>query len=128
LGPHFHHFSFSTRILYGQYVQWLFRNEGSPLEPKLRFDGQVLCPTHTVYTLHRERYHCVFSPATDTTSLMVRGPAHFKPRQRCERTAVIVQEILDRRERLISAMKQLVDTAGNYVQLDSQITFVRARD
>jgi hypothetical protein len=118
IGPHFHHFSFSTRILHGQYVQWRFRNDGSVREPKLGFERQVACPVHTVYSLRHERYHCVFSPEDDTMSLMIRGPAQFKPRLPCERTAAVVRDILTRRERMLSTLPRLIDGVGRLVDVD----------
>lgn len=118
IGPHFHHFSFSTRILRGRYVQWLFHNRGSVLEPDLAFDRQVAAPTHSIYTLPHDRFHCVLSPEEDTMSFMVRGPARFKPRPPCRRTAAVEREILERRARMLAAVEGLAEGAGQLLDLE----------
>lgn len=79
IGPHYHSFSFSTRILRGQYTQCLFFNDGTLGQPDLEFDREVCCRAGDVYTLSYDRYHCVTNPQHESLTLMVRGPAVYNP-------------------------------------------------
>jgi hypothetical protein len=79
LGPHYHHFPFSTRLLQGSYYNWLFDNEGTLTEPQLKAVLQAKCQTGDVYTLSYDRFHCVLHPENDTMSLMVRGKGVVDP-------------------------------------------------
>ncbi|MGA9244583.1 MAG: hypothetical protein WBW03_21685 [Silvibacterium sp.] len=79
LGPHYHHFSFTTRLLRGAYYNWIYDNEGDLNLPQLRLSGQVRCEQGDVYTLPFDRFHCVLLPDHDTVSLMVRGRPVLDP-------------------------------------------------
>lgn len=119
LGPHYHHFPFTTRILRGKYYNWIFDNEGGLDSPHLKLAAQVSCEAGDIYTLPYDRFHCVLLPEHDTLSLMVRGraildPGHPPDPNYNERV------ILDSRERLL----QLLDDSprpspGRFVDLDA---------
>jgi hypothetical protein len=79
LGPHYHHFPFTTRLLRGRYYNWIYDNEGDLSDPKLKLASQVLCEQGDIYTLPFDRFHCVLLPQHDTLSLMVRGRAVLDP-------------------------------------------------
>lgn len=80
LGPHYHHFPFSTRLLQGSYYNWIFDNQGSLQQPQLKLTLQAKCQTGDVYTLPYDYFHCVMLPQHNTMSLMVRGKAVFDPK------------------------------------------------
>jgi hypothetical protein len=105
LGPHYHHFPFTTRLLRGRYYNWIYDNEGDLLDPKLRLASQVLCDQGDIYTLPFDRFHCVLLPEQDTLSLMVRGravfdPGHLPDAEYGERT------ILEARKRLLELLAE----------------------
>ena len=60
----------------------------------------------------------VLAPADDTMSLMIRGPARFKPRPRCAPDATIVREIRERRQRMIALLPRLADGTARLLDLD----------
>jgi hypothetical protein len=83
IGPHFHHFSFATRILRGGYTNVLFENEGELMNPALTPTNQSRCKKGSVYSIDYRQYHCVFRPESDSMSLMIRtfpelDPGHSK--------------------------------------------------
>jgi len=82
MGPHFHHFSFSTRILRGSYFNWLFKNNGALETPRLEFEQQQRCDAGTVYFISWDKYHCVLAPEDATMSLMVRDRQSYNPGER----------------------------------------------
>jgi hypothetical protein len=71
--PHYHHFDFATRVIRGNYTQWLFTNHGTLTQPDLQFRRQVRCDTGDGYFIRHDVYHHVFPPENDTISLMVRS-------------------------------------------------------
>jgi hypothetical protein len=76
---HYHHFSFTTRILNGAYYQWIYKNEGNLAEPRLKLITQTKCEVGDVCTLPYDVFHLVLAPVHDTLSLVIRGPAVFDP-------------------------------------------------
>ena len=82
LGPHYHHFPFSTRLLQGSYYNWIYDNHGNLQQPELKLALQAKCQTGDVYTLPYDRFHCVLMPQNDTMTLMVRGKAVANPGHR----------------------------------------------
>jgi len=75
VGPHHHHFTFTTRILAGDYQNVLYENTGTLARPHLRAQTVFTCQEGDTYTLPFDWYHMVMEPQHHTMSLMIRGPA-----------------------------------------------------
>lgn len=80
LGPHYHHFSFSTRIIKGSYFHWLFDNSGTLDRPELTPRRQARDTVADVYLMPWDQFHCVMAPEHGSMSFMIRGPAVLDPK------------------------------------------------
>jgi hypothetical protein len=69
---HYHHHSFTTRILNGSYLHWVYENSGDLARPNLTPKVYAKCTVGTVYTMFKNDFHSVLSPQDNTLSLMVR--------------------------------------------------------
>jgi hypothetical protein len=114
IGPHFHHFPFTTRILRGAYVNWLFNNGGALEKPTLSFAGQIRCVTGDIYTLQFDQYHCVLMPEVDTMSLMVRGKA-VRAREHPEEPGYGPHEVLALRPRYIDLLMSAAEVSSGRI-------------
>lgn len=77
--PHFHRFSFTTRVLQGHYHQLLFSNEGQLEKPHLEMWHRTRDDVNDVYFLPWNEYHCVLAPEHGTMSLQLRGVTEYPP-------------------------------------------------
>ncbi len=75
--PHFHRFSFATRMLRGDYHHMLFANGGDLRSPRLSLWHHTKDVADDVYFLPWDEYHCVLAPADGTMSLQVRTPVRY---------------------------------------------------
>lgn len=77
ISPHFHRFSFATRMLRGDYHHMLFRNGGDLRTPRLSMWHHTKDVANHVYYLPWDEFHCVLAPADGTMSLQIRGPVQY---------------------------------------------------
>lgn len=77
--PHFHRFSFATRVIHGHYHHLLFANSGNLEKPRLDLWHRTRDDMNDVYFLPWDEYHCVLAPEQGTMSLQVRGPVRYRP-------------------------------------------------
>lgn len=103
--PHFHHFSFVTRVISGHYHHLLFDNDGELLRPKLTLRHRTRDDRDNVYALPWNEYHCVLAPDRDTMSLQIRGPVEFQPGRGPVR--VTPGELLDSRDVALNALDDI---------------------
>lgn len=75
--PHYHHFSFCSRILRGRYYHLLFSNAGTLQEPILELSEHRWQVAADVFLLPFPTFHHVMSPDHDTVTLMIRGRPQF---------------------------------------------------
>jgi len=79
IGPHHHHFTFTTRILAGSYQHVLYENAGTLARPQLKVQAAFTCQKGDVYTLAYDWFHEVMEPQHHTMSLMIRGSTEHLP-------------------------------------------------
>lgn len=103
IGPHYHHFSFSTRIIKGSYFHWLFENSGTLDEPELTPCRQARDTVSDVYLMPWDRFHCVMAPQDGSMSFMIRGPAVMDPQHEPDE-AYTPDRILEAKEMLIRTL------------------------
>lgn len=103
IGPHFHHFSFATRILHGGYWNINYGNSGTVQKPELFFKNQSYCDPGTVYTLKWDAFHQVLRPQHYTVSLMVRSKPIYEVDHGIEKNYG-KREILRKRRLLLSVL------------------------
>lgn len=90
--PHFHHFSFATRVIQGHYHQLLFSNAGELEKPRLEMWHRTRDDVDDVYFLPWDEYHCVLAPEHGTMSLQIRGSAEYcssRPSPCMDRTTIL---------------------------------------
>lgn len=75
--PHYHHFSFCSRVLRGGFLHFLFENQGSLSQPRLSPAGYKRLEAGDVFTMDYDQFHCVLAPEQDTVTLMVRSAPRF---------------------------------------------------
>jgi hypothetical protein len=110
--PHYHHFSFSSRLLAGAFYHITYRNDGELDAPSLEPDSQTWLRAGDVLELPFDRYHCVLAPADGTVSLMVRGKARFRNRHIGDPTFAPEHAAMER-TRLIGALARLDEGAAH---------------
>ena len=77
ISPHFHRFSFATRMLRGDYHHMLFDNSGDLRAPRLSMWHHTKDVAGHVYFLPWDEFHCVLAPADGTMSLQIRTPVRY---------------------------------------------------
>jgi hypothetical protein len=75
--PHYHHFSFCTRILRGKFCHIEYQNQGTIESPNLIKRTQKWFTEGNVFDVKYPDYHCIVAPEDNTISLMIRGRALF---------------------------------------------------
>lgn len=104
IGPHYHHFSFVSRILRGGYRNINYKNSGTLQNPILSVSDISYCDTGTVFALAWDAFHQIMKPEHFTVSLMIRS----KPVQEIDYGGVDkhygTREILRKRRLLLEAL------------------------
>jgi hypothetical protein len=78
--PHYHHFSFCSRVLRGGLVHMRFENAGTIEHPTLSPGLYERLGSGDIFSVRYDAFHCVVAPEPDTLTLMIRTePVHTNP-------------------------------------------------
>ncbi|WP_250438709.1 hypothetical protein [Caballeronia sp. AZ1_KS37] len=77
VSPHYHHFSFCSRILRGRFYHLVFQNAGEPIRPSLMLTSGRWFREGEVIELPYPTFHSVMEPEDSTVTLMIRGRPLF---------------------------------------------------
>ncbi|GAB1510036.1 hypothetical protein [Actinophytocola sp. KF-1] len=104
ISPHFHRFSFATRMLRGDYHHMLFDNGGDLRSPRLSLWHHTKDVPGHVYYLPWDEFHCVLAPADGTMSLQIRTPVRYRAPQ--TRVAPPDRDLLVARDAALTALTE----------------------